>query len=1438
MGSGGQRGSRDKERATLRRHAKASAVGSNSGLGHGLGFSRPKLLLWLCLGLALAGALTASPALAVETHPYTGISFGPKGPATNDRFTDIGGVAVDPANGNVYVYDSSNAEKIYKFDSAGNPVNFSGLGKNAIEGLGGTGLGEAELAVAPPGSPGGTAGDIYYARYPTVTVYGSDGTQLGELTSDEACGVATNAAGHVFVGHYPSTVREYVPSANPVKGSDEKGASSAELSSICNVAADGLGNVYATNYSGVEGVFKLEGLGAASPTQLGPGASLAVDPATNDVYIDSGASVAHYDSSGTLLNTFASSRLSESVGIAVNGASGNIYIATGREAFGATNNPQRVEVYGPLGIVPGVKAEAASAIGPRKATLNGTVNPDGFTVSECKFEYGTTTEYGKTAPCEGSMIPTDSSDHPVSAAIAGLSTETTYHYRLVATNANGTNLSADETLKTANAAFTMKATGITGAKATLNGAVFPEGETVDKCEFEYGITTAYGKTTPCIGPIPTDENEHPVSAAIGHLVPNGTEYHFRLAIERAGNVIQGADEKFKTEETAITGPAGASSPTTATITGTVNPEGTLYTECKFEYGPKAQAEDPYASSIPCAESPATIGEGSSPVSVHADLSGLTESTYHYRLVAINADGTANGKDSNFGIPLILQQQPGSVTDTEAELIAYINPNGLTSTYHLEYGIDASYGQSTPETFLAGSLNPTCPTIYPETGCTPIPTASELLAGLKPDTTYHWRAVATNGHGTSRGPDRIFTTYPTFVPETNCPNQPLRSGASAALPDCRAYEMVSPSQKAGEVFPPNQTGLCPIECLPGGNSLAMPMQSAPDGEAVVFQGQPFSAGLSSSPNEYLARRSPSGWGTQSLSPPQFRRGYQAFSPDLARAVIFHETSLSPEAPSKEGRSYPNLYLRDEGGSPQPLVINQPPHRTPFDFKIIYAGANSGTASNPAFSHVVFEANDSLTDPTPSAPAAIDGGVVTKANRPANLNLYEWLGGQLRLVNVMPGNAATAPGAVIGGGALLAVADASRENYNFDHAISDDGSRIFWSDESSGQVYVRIDGKETQKVEDPGVFLTASSDGSKVLLNDGCLYDLEEKECQEDLTKGQGGLKGILGTAEDLSSVYFVDTAVLTGGEENTNEEQAEAGEFNLYGWQGGATTFIAVLLGADNEVGGEHGDWRPEPSTRTAQASTDGRYLAFMSQAPLTDYDNTHGVGGTTCNSNLNPTPRVPCNEVFEYDAVATTLTCVSCNPSGRQPIGPSRLSLIKVGAGDPPFPQPGNLSPGGQGRLFFESWDVLSLGDTNGSVLDIYQWEPSGVGGCKRANGCVSLISSGHSPSPSLFVDSTPSGNDAFFVTREQLLLRDKDEQIDLYNARVGGGISEAKAPPCLGEACRGPVSSAPDQQSPGSSSFAGPGNEKPKKTKKQKKRRKHKSHHKRAAKHDRGGSK
>jgi hypothetical protein len=752
-----------------------------------------------------------------------------------------------------------------------------------------------------------------------------------------------------------------------------------------------------------------------------------------------------------------------------------------------------------------------------------------------------------------------------------------------------------------------------------------------------------------------------------------------------------------------------------------------------------------------------------------------------------------------------------------------------------------YVEVSAEGFNGASFVP-CSPAGPFPGSAGPTAVSAVISGL-PEAAFRFRLVAENEEGSKAGETLPFDTFEQIP----------------GLPNSRAYEMVSPSQKAGEVIPPEpatQLGGSCVGCLPGENDPIMPMQSTADGDSVLYMGQPFSDGLASGPNEYIAPRTSTGWGIQFLSSPTTTGVFEAFSTDFSRAVLSQASpALSPQAPTREGSAFPNLYLR-ENGALQPLITKEPPKRSPADFRLRFGGANAGTELVPAFEHVTFAADDALTEEvpgiapdSPDVPASEDCTV-----QGVNCNLYEWVDGELRLVNVLPGET-VAPNAVIGSGRLLAKLLIP----NVSHAISDDGSRIFWSSEKTGQVYVRVDGEETLEIPGPGLcekaveeeervcFLTASPDGSSVLLSDGQVYELNGAETAyeptTDLTEGQGELRGILGAAEDLSRIYFVDSAVLPEavGQENANDEEAEAGKLNLYGWDEAELTFIGMLAPGDNGFGtiDRNGAWKPSPSNRTAQVSSDGSFLAFMSLASLTGYDNNHAAaGGSSCGSSSKPEPGVPCREVFVYSADAESLSCASCNPSRQQPIGPSNLSLLRPSEGAPPFRQPGNLSAEGKGRLFFESQDTLSPRDTNGNIQDVYEWEPSGMGSCKRAGGCVYLISSGNSPNDSMFMDSSEDGGDAFFITRQQLLPRDKDQQLDLYDARVGGGFVEAASAPCGGEACKGPLAIPPARQGAASSSFSGPGN--PPKQRKHRKHRKKKHKRqakKRAAKHNRGGS-
>jgi hypothetical protein len=301
-------------------------------------------------------------------------------------------------------------------------------------------------------------------------------------------------------------------------------------------------------------------------------------------------------------------------------------------------------------VAPTVVTGAATAIAQTSATLNATVNPNGSEVTECTFEYGTSTAYGKTAPCS-SLPGSGTGAIAVSTSISGLSASTTYHFRIVAKNAGGTSSGADETLKTpaapvAPTVVTGAATAIAQTSATLNATVNPNGSEVTECTFEYGTSTSYGKTASCASLPGSGTSAVPVAAVLTGLTAS-TTYHFRIVAKNAGGTSQGSDATFTTPApapvapTALTGAATVVAQTSATLNATVNPNGSEVTECTFEYGTSTS----YGSTAACSSDP---GPGSSAVPVTASISSLSAgTTYHFRIVAKNAGGTSQGSDATF-----------------------------------------------------------------------------------------------------------------------------------------------------------------------------------------------------------------------------------------------------------------------------------------------------------------------------------------------------------------------------------------------------------------------------------------------------------------------------------------------------------------------------------------------------------------------------------------------------------------------------------------------------------------------------------------------------------------------------------------------------------------------------------------------------------------------
>jgi uncharacterized delta-60 repeat protein len=385
---------------------------------------------------------------------------------------------------------------------------------------------------------------------------------------------------------------------------------------------------------------------------------------------------------------------------------------------------------------PIVNTNAATNVTISSARLNGTVNPNGLPTS-VHFEYGTTTSYGSTTT---SQNYTGNTTQSVSAGISGLNPNTTYHFRLVGTNNGGTSYGSDMTFTTLSATgppivTTNVATNVTSSSATLNGTVNPNGLTTS-VHFEYGTTANYGSATAIQNY--TGNTTQSVSANITGLSPS-TTYHFRIVASNNGGTTNGGDRTFTT--LSATGPpivntnaATNVTSSSATLNGTVNPHG-LTTSVYFQYGTTTG----YGSTTAASQN----YTGNTTQSVSADITGLSpNTTYHFRLVGMNSAGTRFSGDMTFttleGPPIISTNAATNVTSFSARLNGTVNPNGLTTSVHFQYGTTTSYGSITAtQTFYTTH------------------SVSANITGLSPNTTYHFRLVGSNSSGTIYGYDVTF-----------------------------------------------------------------------------------------------------------------------------------------------------------------------------------------------------------------------------------------------------------------------------------------------------------------------------------------------------------------------------------------------------------------------------------------------------------------------------------------------------------------------------------------------------------------------------------------------------------------------------------------------------------------------------------------------------------
>jgi hypothetical protein len=437
--------------------------------------------------------------------------------------------------------------------------------------------------------------------------------------------------------------------------------------------------------------------------------------------------------------------------------------------------------------------------------------------------------------------------------------------------------------------------------ATLNGLVNPKGEDGQAGTYEFlyraspteckgGSTTSPGLI---YGPYTQGANE-PVSG----LTPHTTYTFCLVAHNEANETSVGPPETFTTigpPEAPETLAATTVTATSALLHGVLNPNGKGETGL-YEFLYRASAtECAGGKSTPQRAGPATAQ------SVSESLTGLLpRTTYTFCLLDRNG-----GEETAVGSPLTFTTEPAaptilgeSVTEDTADgatLNAQIDPGGTETTYHFQYGTTADYGQNTPETFLFASDDNEH-------------RAAVVLQGLQPNTVYHYRVVAINPKsppGGTLGADETFVTE--------------GAGTTFALPDGRAWELVSPANKSGAEIQTYFIGY-------GGD-----LQASENGDAVTYiASAPVGAGGRSNPIEtqVLSRRGAGGWSSENLDTQHNEAGtiengnalqpafgqlgeYRVFSPDLSLAYVEPEghTQLGSTPVVKGGNEEEETYIRN-------------------------------------------------------------------------------------------------------------------------------------------------------------------------------------------------------------------------------------------------------------------------------------------------------------------------------------------------------------------------------------------------------------------------------------------------------------------------------------------------------------------------------------------------
>ncbi len=1108
---------------------------------------------------------------------------------------------------------------------------------------------------------------------------------------------------------------------------------------------------------------------------------------------------------------------------------------------------------------PVVTIEPASNVEYSTAHLSGEVNPEDHETFY-RFEYITEAQYmanlgageplytGATETATESLAE-NTGPTPVQADLSGLDPETAYQFRLVASNESGDNAAfgAGFTTKgpvTAPVVENVESEAVFYTTATAKGEVTAGNADPafnSPCFFQYIPNAQYeeniansldpfeGASGEGCNVEPTGTSATPVQAHLTNLAP-GTEYHLRLLATNLGGTTTEEASTFTTKAVAkpIIGTIEAPSPINAGamryfFAGHVNPnapESEAQLQAEVESGEPAEVANAEAikaafathwsfSCEPvCPSLEGDLAADNSSHLVSGEVENLEPNTAYTLTLHATDLGGEESKQVVFHTPAA---PPGVLTGTNTPdpegdgvtVRAYVNPrNSAVTACHFRFGLTQSYGEEAPCEGTPGSGGEAVEvTIHPH--------------GLQAGATYHFAVLATNGAGTTQSDDSTFAV-PAAEPET-CPNEARRAEQhSTFLPDCRAYEMVSPPDKnGGDVM-----------------IAASHVRSAAEGGAVSFAsltgfGDVRGGGAST---EYMSIRNGAGqgWSTHSITPPQkpltllgvtFAGLDPTFDGELSADLstgIFR--TASPLTSDPNVANVQNLYVAHDLRSADPSRFglltacpgcSGPLPSVPFALNELYLDGASAD-----FSHVLFESTNPLTADAP----------------PEISNLYESQEGTVRLAGILPDSACGSP-PCIAAGALAGKGSAI--GFSTPHVISADGSRIIFTDPATGNLYMRVDNglpdahtiqlnasERTPADASAGAeYQDATPDGSRVfftsteqLTNDPnahvdrmlYMYDVHPDAQGHHLTllskDGESSddaittdsVAGMIGASDDGSYVYWIGGSGQLAAGGPTDPSGPLPGTAKLYLWHEGTVTYIGATP-AEEQDANLQPQWRL--LHRQARVTPDGRHMLFlsMSGAGLTGYDHGSCPGNNTASHS--------CQQLYLYSADTHQLVCASCAPSGAPASADASdfAAAGNSGAAASTFHLPHALSDDGR-FAFFTTQESLLPGDTNGK-LDAYEYDAE--------TGRVRLLSSGTDESDSYFLDAGASGEDVFIGTRQQLLGWDSDGNYDLYDARIGGGFPEppATAECCCGEACRSGASPAPPPSGTGSAGFQGPVN-------------------------------